>query len=162
MRKILFTAALLLSSGIIFGQSFDWNLRGGLNFMKSMNEGKDLAVLYHAGGQAGIRITSFGIYAEAIYSLNENQNGGDPVAYFQPSLLLKGFLTRFLFVEVGGTLLHRVGNVDLSGVLADMNPSDDTYMFAGLGVKVSKIQLSVRSTVKNSYGLFNLTAAFRF
>ena len=162
MKKILFAMFIIVIflNGRMAGQSFDWNLRGGLNLMNSKTSGEDLSLLYHAGIQAGIRVASFGLYGEVLYSMHENQYGGDPVAYFAPALLGKFYLKKFIFVEFGGTMLSIIGD---SGVDNDiLNPDGKLFMFAGLGAKISKIELSLRSTVKQSYGVIQLTAALRF
>jgi len=35
-------------------------------------------------------------------------------------------------------------------------------MFVGLGAKISKVELSLRSTVKQSYAVIHLAAALKF
>ncbi len=162
MKKLLLVIFLivLVSVGEADGQSFDWNLRGGLNLMNSKTSGQDISLLYHAGIQAGIRIASLGFYGEALYSMHENQYGGDPVAYFAPAILGKGFLKKIIFVEFGGTMLSIIGD---SGIDNDiLNPDGKLFMFAGLGLHFSKIEISMRSTVKQSYGVVQATAAIRF
>ena len=164
MRKILLTlfVLLLISGGTLFGQSFDWNVRGGVNLMKSYAPGKDVAVLYHLGLQAGIRITSFGFYGEALYSLHEDQYGGDPITYFIPSLIVKGYWQKRLFIELGGSYLSKTGE---SGVSDDIrNPDDKVCPLMGMGVKVSKLEVSLRTIFKQSisYGVFQITAALKF
>jgi len=164
MKNTLLTLLMivLVSSGTTFGQTFDWNVRGGLNLMKSRTTGKDVSVLYHVGLQAGIRIASFGFYGEALYSMNENQYGGDPVSYFIPSLIVKGYWQKHIFVELGGSYLSKTGD---SGVKDDLlNPDGKVYMLEGLGAKISKLELSLRTLVKQSqpYGIIQLTAALKF
>ncbi len=163
MRKSFITLFLIVivSGGMTFGQSFDWNIRGGLNLMKSKTSDKDVSALYHFGAQAGIRISSFGFYGEALYSLLENQNtkGGDPVEYFAPSLIFKWYVKKFIFIELGGTLLSKTSESDVPD---DLNPDGKVVMAGGLGAHFSKIELSLRSTVEQSYGLIQLTAAVKF
>jgi len=79
--KKLFFLILFLFFPIYYsaGQSFDWNIRGGINIMNDKTPGKDVAVLFHAGAEAGIRIANFGFYGEILYSVHANQYGGDPV-----------------------------------------------------------------------------------
>ncbi len=164
MKKILtaFSVVVFLSSAVASGQSFDWNVRGGLNLMKSHTAGKDVSVMYHLGLQAGIRIASFGFYGEALYSLHEDQYGGDALTYFIPSLIVKGYWRKHLFVEIGGSYLSKTSE---SGITNDTrNPDKKVFMLGGLGVRVSKLELSLRSIVKQSesFGLFQVTAALRF
>jgi hypothetical protein len=161
MKKLLFTGLVSVLAVIAsFGQSFDWNARGGLNLMNSKSDDKNLAVLYHFGVQAGVRITNFGIYGEALYSLNEDQYGEEPIAYFIPSVLGKGYFLKFVFVEFGGSYLLKIGD---SGVDPDVSNPDKTIMpFAGLGAHFSKVEVSLRSVVKQSYGLIEITAAIKF
>jgi hypothetical protein len=162
MRKLLLTLFMIVivSGGISFGQSFDWNLRGGLNLMKSHTSGKDVSFLYHAGFQAGIRMASFGFYGEALYSMLENQYGGNPIGYFAPSVIVKVFWKKFIFTEIGGTLLSKSGD---SGVNNDiLNPDGKVFMMAGLGAHFSKFELSLRTTVQQSYVILQATAAVKF
>jgi hypothetical protein len=162
MKKSIATLFIIVivSGGIICGQSFDWNLRGGVNLMKAQTEGKDVSVLYHAGAQAGVRIASFGFYGEALYSVLENQYGGDPVSYFAPSIILKTYLKKFAFIEIGGTYLSKTGD----SMVADdiLNPDGDIFMAGGLGFKISKAELSFRTTFKESYIVLQATAAIKF
>jgi hypothetical protein len=165
MKKLLFVTILVaLACGRnLYGQSFDWNIRGGLNMMRSYTSGQKVALLYHAGAQAGVRITNFGFYGEAVYSLNENQYADhDPVGYLIPSLVVKGFWRKHLFVEFGGSFLSKVGD---SGVDPDeMNPDNKLFFMAGLGTQFSKLQISMRSTAQSStsYVILQLTAAVKF
>jgi hypothetical protein len=164
MRKVALTLFIVavVSVELSFGQSFDWNIRGGLNLMKSHTAGKDVSVLYHIGLQAGIRVASFGFYGEALYSLNEDQYGGDPITYFIPSLVVKGYWQKHLFVEIGGSYLSKTGESNITNDI--LNPDGKVFMLAGLGVKISKLEISVRTIVKQSvtYGLMQVTAAVKF
>ncbi len=165
MKKLLVVTVLVVFACMdtIYGQSFDWNIRGGLNMMRSQTTGKTVSLLYHAGFQAGVRITSFGFYGEAVYSLHENQyKGGDPVAYFIPSLVVKGFWRKHLFAEFGGSFLYKAGD---SGYDPDIyNPENKLMFMGGLGVQFSKFQLSLRSTAQpsSSYAVIQLTGAIKF
>ena len=161
MKKLLLTN--LLSITIVFavaGQSFDWNIRGGFNLMNSKSSGSDLAVLYHGGIQAGVRITNIGLYGEVIYSLHADQYGGEPIPYLIPAVVAKAYTLRFVFVEFGGAYLSKQGD---SGVDPDIkNPDEKLFVLAGLGVHVSKIEVSLRALSKQSYGVIQLTAALKF
>lgn len=130
--------------------------------MKSQKAGKDVAVLYHLGLQAGVRIGSFGFYGEALYSMNEDQYGGDPISYFIPSLIVKGYWHKHIFLELGGSYLSKTGD---SGVIDDIrNPDGIACPLVGLGVKFSKMEISFRTIVKQStsYGVMQITAALKF
>jgi hypothetical protein len=164
MRRLILFLMLLAISGRVStnGQKADWNLRGGLNLMKSHSDGQDLSYLYHAGLQAGIRLPRIGFYGEAVYSLLENQNGGDPVQYIIPSALVKGFFYRFIFVELGGSLMTKLSDNRNGNVNTETNPDGDIYLMGGIGLHLKKFELSMRSTVKQSFGLIQVTAAFRF
>lgn len=165
MKKSLIITCLIVFACLetINGQSFDWNIRGGLNLMRSLTTDKKVSVLYHAGFQAGIRITSFGFYGEAVYSMHENQyKGGEPVGYLIPSLLVKGFWRKHLFAEFGGSFLSKVGD---SGYDPDIyNPENKLMFMGGLGVRFSNFQLSLRSTAQpsSSYAVIQLTGAIKF
>ena len=166
MKKISLNLLLIfiMATGISYGQSFDWNIRGGLNVMNAQGDDEDLALLYHFGAQAGVRITSFGFYGEALYSMNEDQNGGDPVAYFIPAILTKGYWRKLLFIEFGGAFLSKLDDSNKldSGEEDILNPDNDIFMLAGLGLHLSKFELSVRTTTKQSYGIIQVTAAVKF
>lgn len=161
MKKLLLTN--LMAFAVIYtvaGQSFDWNIRGGFNLMNSKSTGTDLAVLYHGGLQAGVRITNIGLYGEVTYSVHADQYGGDPIAYLIPAVVAKAYTFRFVFVEFGGAYLSKQGD---SGVDPDIkNPDEKLFVLAGLGVHVSKIEVSLRAVSKQSYGVIQLTAALKF
>lgn len=157
---LLLSILLILSGSVSRGQSFDWNLRGGLNLMNSKTSGEDLSLLYHFGGQAGLRIANFGFYGEALYSMHENQYGGDPVAYLIPAIVVKGFLRKIIFVEFGGALLTRSGSSDSTN--DTLNPDGDPFMLAGMGAHISKVEISLRSVAKQSYGVIQATIALKF
>jgi hypothetical protein len=162
MRKISLIVFMIVifSTGITSGQSFDWNLRGGLNVMKSRTSGEKVSTLYHAGMQAGIRIARLGFYGEALYSVLENQNsGGDPIPYFAPSVIFKIYWQKYIFSEIGGTYISKIGD---SGSNDQLNPDSKVFMVAGIGAHISKFELSVRFTPEQTYGLIQLTAALKF
>jgi hypothetical protein len=162
MKKQLFLTIILFTfiAGVLPGQSFDWNIRGGLNIMNGQPSDKEVSLQYHAGLQLGVRITNLGIYGEAVYSMHENQNGGDPVAYFLPAIVIKRYIRDFLFVEFGGAFLAKVG--DSGVVTVEMNPNNTPLFLAGLGTGFSKFELSLRTVAKQSYGVIQVTAAVKF
>jgi len=128
--------------------------------MNSKNPDKDLSILWHVGGQAGLRITSFGIYGEFLYSMNENQDGGDPVTYFVPSIIGKGYWRKSFFVEFGASFPIIS---DHSGVIdGTLNPDGRPFLAAGLGIKLSKFEISMRSTANQNYGVIHLTGSVKF
>jgi hypothetical protein len=161
MKKFSFIILLLfITVGFLAGQSFDWNIRGGINIMDSKTSGKDIAILYHAGAEAGIRIANFGFYGELLYSVHENQYGGDPLPYFVPAIVMKGYPRKIFFAEMGGAILKMAGD---SGVANDtLNPDGMAYVFAGLGLHLSKFELSFRANLKQSYPVIQVTAAVNF
>jgi len=162
MKKLIFSLALIAAISLynINAQSFDWNLRGGVNIQDSKTTGKDIALWYHAGAQAGVRVASLGFYGEALYSIQENQYGGDPVSYFSPAVLMKGFTKKFVFVEMGATMMSLVGDPVVANDI--LNPDGEIFFFAGLGFKVSRIEISFRSHLKQSYSIIRATAAVKF
>lgn len=128
--------------------------------MDSKSSGKNVSALYHFGAQAGVRITNFGFYGEAMYSMHENQNtDGEPVAYFVPGIITKVFAKKFLFAELGAVYMAKIGDTGDSST--DLNPGGAGAFVAGLGFHVSKVQLSFRTTVKESYTILQVTAAFK-
>ena len=162
MKKIILTVVLIsyISTGITSGQSFDWNLRGGFNMMKSSSSEGGPVFLFHAGAQAGVRIAHFGFYGEALYSMNENQYTGDPLPYFIPAVIVKGFWRKALFVEFGGAYLSMIGESDV--INDSLNPDGKLTMVAGLGVHFSKIEISLRTNTLQSYTIIQATAAIKF
>jgi hypothetical protein len=63
---------------------------------------------------------------------------------------------------MGGSYLSKTGE---SGVQDDIrNPDDTIRPMAGLGVKFSKVELSLRTILKQSgsYGLIQITLALKF
>jgi len=161
MKKILLISVIAtMMVAVSNAQSIDWNLRGGLNLMNSKTSGQDLALLYHLGIQAGMRINHFGIYGEVVYSMLEDQYGGEPIAYFAPAITGKGYVLSFMFVEMGGMLLSKIGESETSP--DNLNPNNMILPFAGLGVHFSRVEISMRSSVKQSYGIIQLTGAVKF
>lgn len=161
MKRIFFVALILsFSPAWSSAQSLDWNLRGGINIMDAKTSGKDVSVLFHAGAQAGVRITNFGFYGELLYSLNENQYPGDPVSYFIPSIVMKGYMRKLIFGEMGAGVLLKAGD---SGVTDDtLNPDKSFNPFAGMGITFSKFEISFRANLKQSYAIMNVIAAVKF
>lgn len=163
MKKSLILILLFLSvfTGVVYCQSFDWNIRGGLNFMNAQPSDKEVFFGYHVGAQAGVRISYYGIYAEALYSVHQDQDGGDdPIEYFMPGINVKRYLKKFLFVELGGSLLVPAGDTDLPD--NSFNPENQPVISAGLGGRISVVELSLRVSSRSGYGLFQATAALNF
>ena len=163
MKRSFFLSILIISvyTGVLYGQSFDWNVRGGLNIMESKSSDKDISLLYHAGIQAGVRISYFAIYGEVVYSMNENQQyGGDPVGYVIPAINIKRYVKKFLFAEFGGGFLVIAGD---SGVDPEsLNPNNKPFALAGFGTAFSNFELSLRAMSRSSYGIIQVTAAVKF
>jgi len=161
LRKLLLSgmlAVFLISTAS--GQSFDWNIHGGLNLMKAKSGDSNMAMLYHAGIQAGVRITNIGVYGEIDYSLHEDQYGGDPIPYLIPAALVKAYTLRFIFIEAGAAYLAKMGDSDVDPDI--MNPDEKIFLLAGMGVHVSKLEFSIRTEAKQSYGVIRFTAALKF
>ena len=162
MKRLIVLTVLIFSSfsGYLYGQTFDWNIRGGLNIMPDLNSDGKVFYGYHAGVQAGVRVSYWGFYGEGIYSLNANQDGGDPVAYIMPGINIKRYLKQFLFVDFGGALLIVAGDPGLSE--STLNPENKPLFMAGLGAKISKFELSLRVLSRSSYAIIQATAAVKF
>lgn len=159
-KKINLILFLALLTGAVYSQSFDWNIRGGLNLMNAQPSDEKIFFGYHAGAQAGVRISYYGIYGEALYSVHQDQDGGDPIAYFMPGLNVKRYLKKFIFVELGGSLLIPAGDTDLPD--NSLNPENKPVMYAGMGGRFSVLELSLRAISRSGYGVFQLTAALNF
>ena len=162
MKKLILTAIsfLAISSFVSFSQSFDWNIHAGLNLMNAKSGESNLSLLYHGGIQAGVRITNIGVYGEIDYSLHEDQYGGDPVPYLIPSILVKAYVLRFVFAEGGASYLLKQGDSDVDPDI--LNPDKKIFMVAGLGVHVSKFEISLRTMAKQSYGIVQARIALKF
>jgi hypothetical protein len=162
MKKSIVFTILLLSglAGITKGQTFDWNIRGGLNIMNGQPSGEDIYLGYHAGFQAGVRVSYWGFYAEGLYSVHQNQDGGDPIAYLIPGINIKRYVKQFLFVDFGGALLMVSGDTELSE--NTLNPENKLVYMAGIGAKISVMELSMRVLSRTSYGVIQVTAALKF
>jgi hypothetical protein len=162
MKRALYLTIIvfLAFNGVLCGQSFDWNIRGGLNMMNGQPSDKEIFLGYHAGVQAGVRVSYWGFYGEVVYSLHQNQDGGDPIGYFIPGIVIKRYLKTFLFVDFGGAFLVMTGDPELSELT--LNPENTPVALVGLGTKVSKFELSLRTFAKQSYGVIQVTAAVKF
>jgi len=156
----LITLAFLSSTGFLSGQTFDWNIRGGLNLMNGQPSDKKVFLNYHAGVQAGVRVSYYGFYGEAIYSMHQNQDGGDPIAYFMPGIDIKRYLKQFLFVDIGGAFLIMTGEPDLAD--PTLNPKNKPVYMAGLGAKISMVELSMRAISGSGYAVIQVTGAVKF
>jgi hypothetical protein len=157
----LIILAILTSTGFLYGQTFDWNIRGGLNLMNGQPSDKKVFPGYHAGVQAGVRVSYYGFYGEAVYSVHQNQDGGDPIAYFMPGIDIKRYLKQFLFVDVGGAFLIMTGEPSIAD--PTLNPENMPVFMAGLGAKISKVELSMRAISGSSgYVVVQVTAAVKF
>lgn len=160
-KQVLLSIVVILTfAGVLNGQSFDWNIRGGLNMMNGQPTGKSISLQYHVGVQAGVRITNYGIYGEALYSIHENQDGYDPVSYFMPGIVGKRYWQKFLFVEFGGAFLIMTGEPEIDD--PTFNPENKPVFLAGLGTKVSIFEFSLRAISRSEYGIMQVTAAFKF
>ncbi len=159
-KKLKLILFLSFFTAAVYSQSFDWNIRGGLNLMNAQPSDGEIFLGYHAGAQAGVRISYYGIYGEALYSVHQNQDGGDPVAYIMPGLNFKRYIKKFLFVELGGSLLIPAGDTDLPD--NSLNPENVPVLSAGMGGRFSVLELSLRATSKSGYGVFQVTAALNF
>ena len=162
MKKLLFITILIFFSfcGFLHGQTFDWNIRGGLNVMPSLTSDAEVFLGYHAGVQAGVRVSYWGFYGEGIYSVHANQDGGDPIAYIMPGINIKRYVKQFLFVDFGGALLIVTGDPGLGE--STLNPENKPLFMAGLGAKISKFELSFRVLSRSSYAIIQATAAVKF
>ena len=157
----LIILAILTSTGFLYGQTFDWNIRGGLNLMNGQPSDKKVFPGYHAGVQAGVRVSYYGFYGEAVYSVHQNQDGGDPIAYFMPGIDIKRYLKQFLFVDVGGAFLIMTGEPSIAD--PTLNPENMPVFMAGLGAKISMVELSMRAISGSSgYVVVQVTAAVKF
>jgi hypothetical protein len=156
----LIILAILTSTGFLYGQTFDWNIRGGLNLMNGQPSDKEVFLGYHAGVQAGVRVSYYGFYGEAVYSVHQNQDGGDPIAYIMPGIDIKRYLKQFLFVDIGGAFLIMTGEPNLAD--PTLNPENKPVFMAGLGAKISMVELSMRAISGSGYAVIQVTAAVKF
>jgi len=91
--------------------------------------------------------------------MHQNQDGGDPIAYFMPGLILND-TEQFLFVDIGGAFLIMTGEPDLAD--PTLNPKNKPVFMAGLGAKISMVELSMRAISGSGYAVIQVTAAVKF
>jgi hypothetical protein len=92
--------------------------------------------------------------------MHQNQDGGDPIAYFMPGIDIKRYLKQFLFVDIGGAFLIMTGEPDLAD--PTLNPKNKPVYMAGLGAKISMVELSMRAISGSGYAVIQVTAAVKF
>jgi len=74
-----------------------------------------------------------------------------------PAILMKGYPRKILLLEMGGAIAAMAGSSDLAD--NTLNPDKTAYAFAGLGLHISKFDLSMRTNLKKSYPIIQVTLA---
>lgn len=113
----------------------------------------------HIGAMAGVRISTFGIYGEVLYSTHDSNNWSEDADYLVPSLLVRFYGFRKMYVE-GGIPYFILMSDQIDGSTIDF-PDKEIGFYAGLGVSFSRIEIGLRSTM-NPVSTVQLTGSFRF
>lgn len=158
MKKIIVLLAVTLISLSSMSQKLEFRLRGGVNFQRSSSTENDFSFLPHAGAMAGVRITTFGIYGELLYSMHDDQYWPEEAAYLVPSALVRFYGFRYLYSEAG--LSYYILAEDKDDGIAAEYPDQKLGYFAGIGLFLNKFEIGLRATAPvNS---IQATASYRF
>jgi len=158
MKKLLFLAivsTLTLTAG---AQGLEVRLKGGINIQNSNLSGKEISTLPHFGVSAGVRISTFGIYGELMYSTHEDINGSTTLDYVIPSLQVRFYTYRFMYVEAG--VSYAMMSEEFSGGFLE-NVDKEAGYYVGLGASFRKFELGVR-TASLPVTNIQISAAYRF
>ena len=157
MRTAAIIILLALTTMVAEAQKPEIRLRGGLNMFNSKSPDKEIAFLPHFGAQAGIRISTIGIYGELQYTMLEDVNTYESLGYLLPSIVGRWYGTRLFYVELGPSLLIPAGKVETTGLLS--NPDNTFTFFVGGGFYTGKFEFGLRAyqtpkpTMQMSLGL---------
>jgi hypothetical protein len=158
MKKLL--TVLILSAAFISAgaqNALEVRARGGVNIQNSKIADKDVSVFPHFGLSAGIRISTFGIYGEMLYSVHEDINGGGEADYLIPSVSFRLYTYRFVYAEAG--LSYLMLTKDPGGMIE--NVDKEAGYFVGLGLTLRKFELGFR-TASQPVTNIQITASYRF
>lgn len=158
MQKIIIILAITLMGLNAMSQKLEFRLRGGVNFQRSSSPGNEYSFLPHVGATAGVRISTFGIYGEVLYSIHDDQYWPEEAAYLVPSVLVRIYGFRYFYSEAGLSYYSLAEDEDPG--LAEEYPDQAMGYFAGLGFYIRKFEIGLRATAPvNS---IQATASYRF
>lgn len=113
----------------------------------------------HIGAMAGVRISTLGIYGEVLFSTHDSNNWSENADYLVPSLLVRFYGFRKIYVE-GGIPYFILMSDQIDGSFIDF-PDKEVGFYAGLGLSLSRIEIGLRSSM-NPISTVQLTGSFRF
>lgn len=157
MKKIILLLSLsvaVLSAG---AQNLEIRARGGVNIQNSKLDNKDVSVFPHFGLSAGIRLSTFGIYGELLYSVHEDINGSGEVDYVIPSVHFRFYTYRYIYAEAG--ISYLLLSKDPGGVIENVDKKAGYYV--GLGATFRKFEVGLR-TASLPVTNIQITASYRF
>lgn len=156
-RTIIFIA--LIAIGIsAAAQGLEFRLKGGANFQKSNLADKEFSFLPQFGMSAGIRLSTFGIYAEIDYSTHEDINGSGGIPYIIPSAQVRWYTYRFIYAEAGLAYLL-LAEDDEPGLKENIDKEVGYYV--GFGATYKRFEIGFRMASRPTSNI-QLLAALRF
>jgi len=158
MKKIIVILAVSLISLYSMSQKLEFRLRGGVNFQRSSSIENDFSFFPHAGAMAGVRIATFGIYGELLYSIHDDQYWPEEAPYLVPSVLVRFYGFRYLYSEAGLSY-YILAEEKEAGIVAEF-PDQKIGYFAGLGLLLNKFEIGLRAT--SPVNSIQATASYRF
>ena len=116
-----------------------------------------MSVFPHFGLSAGIRLSTFGIYGELLYSVHEDINGSGEVDYVIPSVHFRFYTYRYIYAEAG--ISYLLLSKDPGGVIENVDKKAGYYV--GLGATFRKFEVGLR-TASLPVTNIQITASYRF
>lgn len=144
MKKTLILFAFTFISLSVMSQNIEFGLSGGVNFQRSSSAESDFSFLSHFGVMAGVRISYVGIYGEVLYSTHDDENWLETGSYLVPSVFLRFYRLRNLYVEAG--LSYYVLAEDQVGMSMYEFPDKQLGYFAGMGLNIRNFEVGLRTT----------------
>lgn len=158
MKKYL-VLFVLLTIGLSAGaQALEFRLKGGANFQNSKLADKEYSFLPHFGISAGIRLSTIGFYGELAYSTHEDINGSQTIPYIIPSIQVRFYTYRFIYVEGGLGYLIMAEDIE-PGAIENVNKEAGFY--AGVGATFKRFEIGLRAATKPAANI-QILAAIRF
>lgn len=160
MKKLILTTLVLalISAGASAQAYSEFKMRGGINTQKAVDSDTNFSIYPHLGGMAGLRLYSFGVYAEILWSGHEDANGNGMAGYLAPAAVGR-YYTRGSFFFEAGVPYYLLLSKQEPGM--EVNPDKKAGFFAGAGVSTRRLELGMRALVAPVSSL-QLTASFRF
>ena len=159
MKKQLIIIFLVFTSLSAWAQKPEYRIRGGINMQQTQSPDSKFSFTSHIGAMAGVRISTFGIYGEALFSTHDGNNWTESADYFVPSLLVRFYGFRKMYVE-GGIPYYILASDQIDGSLIDF-PDKEAGFYAGFGLSLKKVEIGARSSM-NPIQSIQFTGSFRF